>query len=460
MKANAERIEKNTVQLEIEVEAEQFDQAIDKAYRRLVQKYSVPGFRKGKTPRPIFERYVGKGVILEEAMESVVPEAYYKAVEETGIEPVDQPKVDVVQAEEGKPVVFKATVLVKPEVILGQYKEVEVKKPSTDVPEEEVNKALERLQQRHAKIVTMDEGIVNKGDTAVIDFIGKVDGVPFKGGEGKDYSLEIGSGTFIPGFEDQLVDVLVGETTDVKVTFPENYQAAELAGKDAVFTVTVKSLRRKELADLDDEFAKDVSEFDTLEELRADISNKLKEAAEERAKFQIRQEIVSKIVDCTEIEVPAPMVESQMEDMLRNLEGRINSQGMTMENYLQFMNTTIEDFREKMQPDAVWAAKMNLVMEAIAKAEDIKATEEEIKEETAKIARYYNQEEEPLEKVLSRGQLDYITDQIVREKTLQFLADNAKVIEGDNEPQINEPEIGEPEIGEPENKDTNETATE
>lgn len=455
MKANAERIEKNTVQLEIEVEAEQFDQAIDKAYRRLVQKYSVPGFRKGKTPRPIFERYVGKGVILEEAMESVVPEAYYKAVEETGIEPVDQPKVDVVQAEEGKPVVFKATVLVKPEVILGQYKEVEVKKPSTDVPEEEVNKALERLQQRHAKIVTMDEGIVNKGDTAVIDFIGKVDGVPFKGGEGKDYSLEIGSGTFIPGFEDQLVDVLVGETTDVKVTFPENYQAAELAGKDAVFTVTVKSLRRKELADLDDEFAKDVSEFDTLEELRADISNKLKEAAEERAKFQIRQEIVSKIVDCTEIEVPAPMVESQMEDMLRNLEGRINSQGMTMENYLQFMNTTIEDFREKMQPDAVWAAKMNLVMEAIAKAEDIKATEEEIKEETAKIARYYNQEEEPLEKVLSRGQLDYITDQIVREKTLQFLADNAKVIEGDNEPQINEPEIGEPE-----NKDTNETATE
>lgn len=455
MKANAERIEKNTVQLEIEVEAEQFDQAIDKAYRRLVQKYSVPGFRKGKTPRPIFERYVGKEVILEEAMESVVPEAYYKAVEETGIEPVDQPKVDVVQAEEGKPVVFKATVLVKPEVVLGQYKEVEVKKPSTDVPGEEVDKALERLQQRHAKIVTMDEGIVNKGDTAVIDFIGKVDGVPFKGGEGKDYSLEIGSGTFIPGFEDQLVDVLVGETTDVKVTFPENYQAAELAGKDAVFTVTVKSLRRKELADLDDEFAKDVSEFDTLEELRADISNKLKEAAEDRAKFQVRQEIVSKIVECTEIEVPAPMVESQMEDMLRNLEGRINSQGMTMENYLQFMNTTMEDFKEKMQPDAVWAAKMNLVMEAIAKAEDIKATEEEIKEETAKIARYYNQEEEPLEKVLSRGQLDYITDQIVREKTLQFLADNAKVIEGDNEPQINEPEIGEPE-----NKDTNETATE
>lgn len=455
MKANAERIEKNTVQLEIEVEAEQFDKAIDKAYRRLVQKYSVPGFRKGKTPRPIFERYVGKEVILEEAMESVVPEAYYKAVEETGIEPVDQPKVDVVQAEEGKPVVFKATVLVKPEVVLGQYKEVEVKKPSTDVPGEEVDKALERLQQRHAKIVTMDEGIVNKGDTAVIDFIGKVDGVPFKGGEGKDYSLEIGSGTFIPGFEDQLVDVLVGETTDVKVTFPENYQAAELAGKDAVFTVTVKSLRRKELADLDDEFAKDVSEFDTLEELRADISNKLKEAAEDRAKFQVRQEIVSKIVECTEIEVPAPMVESQMEDMLRNLEGRINSQGMTMENYLQFMNTTMEDFKEKMQPDAVWAAKMNLVMEAIAKAEDIKATEEEIKEETAKIARYYNQEEEPLEKVLSRGQLDYITDQIVREKTLQFLADNAKVIEGDNEPQINEPEIGEPE-----NKDTNETATE
>lgn len=462
MKASAERIEKNTVQLEIEVEAEQLGRAIDKAYRRLVQRYNVPGFRKGKTPRQIFERYVGKGVILEEAMESVVPEAYYKAVLETGIEPVDQPQVDVVQAEEGKPVVFKATVLVKPEVVLGQYKQVEAKKPSTDVPEEEVDKALERLQERHAKLLTLEEGIVKKGDIAVIDFLGKVDGEPFKGGEGSDYPLEIGSGSFIEGFEEQLIDVMVGETKDVNVTFPENYQAAELAGKDAVFTVTVRSIKRKELADLDDEFAKDVSEFDTLEELRADISNKLKEAAEERAKFQLRQEVVSKIVDGTDLEVPAPMVESQLNDMIRNLEGRIASQGMTMENYLMYANTTMEELREKMQPDAVWAAKMNLVMETIAKAENIVATEEEIKEEAAKIARYYNTGEEELQKILdNQGQVKFLTDQVVREKTLQFLADNAKIIEGAEEPETKE--AGEPEAGNnngPGSGDTNDPAAE
>jgi trigger factor len=452
MKANAERIEKNTVQLEIEVEAEQFGEAIEKAYRRLVQRFNVPGFRKGKTPRQIFERHVGKGAILEEAMEAVVPEAYYKAVAETGIEPIEQPQVEVVQAEEGKPVIFKATVQVKPEVVLGQYREVEVNKPSTEVPEEEVTKALERLQQRHAKLITLEEGSVEKGDITVIDFLGKVDEVPFKGGEGVDYSLEIGSGSFIEGFEDQLIDIPIGETRDINVTFPENYQAAELAGKDAVFTVTVKGIKRKELADLDDEFAKDVSEFDTLEELRTDISNKLKEAAEERAKFQLRQEVVSKIVDATEIEVPGPMVESQLSDMLRNLEGRISSQGMTLENYLQFANTTMEDLQEKMQPDAVWAAKMNLVMEAIAKAEKIEATQEEIKEEAAKIARYYNKGEEDFLNILeNKGQVDFIIDQIIREKTLQFLADNAKIIEGTNE--IKETE-------EPQIVDTNEPKTE
>ncbi|MDD4334908.1 MAG: trigger factor [Desulfotomaculaceae bacterium] len=456
MKANAERIEKNTVQLEIELEAEQFDKAIDNAYRRLVQKYNVPGFRKGKTPKQIFERYVGKEIILEEAIESVVPEAYYKAVVETGIEPVDQPKLDVVQAEEGKPVLLKATVLVKPEVILGQYKEIEVTKPSTDVSEEEIVKALDGLQQRHAKIITMEEGVIKKGDTAVIDFVGKVDGETFQGGEGNEYPLEIGSGSFVAGFEDQLIDVLVGETVDVNVTFPEDYRAEDLAGKDAVFTVTVKAIRRKELTGLDDEFAKDVSEFDTLEELRIDIANRLKEAAEKRAEFQIRQEIVSKIVDGIELEIPEPMVESQLNDMLRNLESRINSQGATMENYLMYANTTLEELKDKMHPDAVWSAKTNLVMEAISRVEDIKATDEEIKEEAAKIAGYYNGGGEDVQKILeNNAQIDYLTDQVVREKTLQFLADNAKFIEDANEPMGNEPAVKEPEI-----KDTNEPETE
>jgi trigger factor len=430
MKANAERIEKNTVLLEIEVDAEQFDQAIDKAYRRMVQKFTVPGFRKGKTPRQIFERFVGKEAIMEEAMEAVVPEAYYKAVEETGIEPVEQPKVDVVQAEAGKPVVFKATVQVKPEVILGQYKEVEVNKPSTEVSDEEVAKSLEKLQQRHAQLQTLEEGTIEKGDITVLDFLGKVNGEPFKGGEGRDYSLEIGSGSFIEGFEDQLIGVSIGETKDIFVTFPEKYQAEELAGKDAVFTVTVKGIKRKELAELDDEFAKDVSEFDTLEELKADITKKLKEAAEDRAKYQIRQDIVNKIIDSIEVEVPAPMVDTQLSDMIHNLEGRLSSQGITLENYLKFANTTMEDLKEKMQPDAVWTAKMNLVMETIAKAEDIKATDEDIKEEAGKVARYYNKEADEFQKMLEdQGQVAFIIDQIVREKTLQFLTDNAKINE-------------------------------
>ncbi|MDD2553597.1 MAG: trigger factor [Desulfotomaculaceae bacterium] len=454
MKANAERIEKNTVQLEIELEAEQFDQAIDKAYRRLVQRYNVPGFRKGKTPKQVFERYVGKEIIVEEAIEIVLPEAYYKAVVETGIEPVDQPQMDIVQAEEGKPALFKATVLVKPEVVLGQYKEIEVVRPSADVPEEEIDKTMDSLRQKHAKIVTMEEGVVKKGDTAVIDFVGKIDGEPFKGGDGNEFPLEIGSGSFIAGFEEQLIDVLVGETTDVKATFPEDYRAEDLAGKEAVFTVTVKAIRRKELSDLDDEFAKDVSEFDTLEELRTDMRNKLEEAAQDRAKFQIRQEVVSKIVDSIELEMPEPMVQSQLDDMIRNLESRIRSQGATMENYLMYANTTMEELREKMHPDAIWSAKMNLVMEAIAKVEDIKATDEEIKAEATKIAGYYNAGEEEIQKLLdSNNQSNYLTDLVVREKTLEFLADNAKFIESATEPVSAEP-------AEPENKDTNEPETE
>ncbi|NLI13956.1 MAG: trigger factor [Peptococcaceae bacterium] len=431
MKANAEKIEKNTVLLEIEIDAESFSQAVDKAFRRLVKKVNVPGFRKGKAPRQIFERMMGKGVIIEEAMESVVPDAYYKAVEDTGIEPIDQPKIDIVQAEEGQPVIFKATVQVKPEVTLGQYKGLEVSKHPVDVPEEEVDRSLERLQNRHAKLLTMEEGTVEKGDTAVIDFLGKVDGVPFKGGEGKEYSLEIGSGSFIPGFEDQLVGQKVGETRDIFVTFPENYQAEELAGKDATFTVTVNTIKRKETVALDDEFAKDVSEFDTLEELRADIANKLKENAESQAKYGLRQEIVNKVVDNAEVEIPDVMVENQLRYMMGNFERRLATQGMTLDSYLQFAKTTRADFEESMRPDAIWSAKSNLVMEAIAKQENIEPTAEEIDAEAAKIAQYLNQDLEQFKAAVeSKGQIDYIKDQIVREKTLQFLVDNAVIIEG------------------------------
>ncbi|HOV78879.1 MAG TPA: trigger factor [Bacillota bacterium] len=433
MKANAERIEKNTVLLEIEIDAEQFSQAVEKAYRKLVKNVNVPGFRKGKTPRPILERYIGKGALLEEAMDFLVPESYLQAVKDTGIEPVDKPKFEVVQAEEGKPVVFKATVQVKPEVKLGRYKGLEVTKPSTEVTDEDVDGELEKLRNRHAKLVSLENGKVEKGDIAVIDFLGKIDGVPFKGGEARDFSLEIGSGSFVEGFEDQVAGMSVGETGEVKVTFPGDYKE-DLAGKEAVFTVTVKEIKRKEIAPLDDEFARDVSEFDTLEELRNDISNKLKQAAETRAKLQVRRELVNTAAENAEVEIPDVMIDNSINEGIYNMETRLAAQGISMSDYLKFTGGTMEELRASMRPEALLRVKTSLVMEAIAKAENITATEEEINKEIEKIAAHYNQDPgEFRKKVEQEGELVYISEGIVREKTTQFLVDNAVFTGGTNE---------------------------
>ncbi|MHB8986379.1 MAG: trigger factor [Eubacteriales bacterium] len=434
MKANAERIEKNTVQLEIEVDDEQFSRAMERAYRKMAKQVNIPGFRKGKTPRPILERYVGKGALYEEAMETLVPEVYYQAVMETGIEPIDRPSFEVKQLEEGKPVIFKATVTVKPEVTLGEYKGLEISKQPVEVKEEEINAEMERLQNRHARLLALDEGSVEKGDIAVIDFLGKVDGEPFKGGEGQDYSLEIGSGSFIKGFEEQVTGMAVGETRDVRATFPEKYQNDELAGKEAVFTVTVKGIKRKELAPLDDEFAKDVSEFDTLQELRGDIENKLKEAAENRAENQIRQELVKKVVDAAEVEVPDVMVENRVMEMLSDLETRLNNQGLKMDEYFKYTGASPEKLREQMWPEAERSVKTGLVLEAVTRAEDIKVNDEEIKDEAKKIAALYRQDEEQiiagLEKEDQKGML---ASRLATEKTIRLLVDNAVLKEDTNQ---------------------------
>jgi len=433
MKANAERIEKNTVLLEVEVDAELFSKAVHKAYRKIVKNVNIPGFRRGKTPRPILERYIGKEVLYEEAMESLVPEAYLEAVKDTGIEPVDKPKVEIVQAEEGKPVVFKATVQVKPEVELGQYKKLEVVKKVTNVTEEVVQKELERLQNSHARLLTLEEGVVEKGDIAVIDFLGKIDGEPFKGGEGKDYSLEIGSDSFIKGFEDQVIGMSVGETRDIQVVFPEQYQSEELAGKEAAFTVTVKEIKRKELAPLDDEFAKDVSEFDTLQELREDLANKLKQAAESRSNFLLKRELLNKAVDNSKVEIPDSMIEQQVGEMITRMRYSFANQGLTIEDYLKYSNSSPEKLREDLRPEAERNIKTELVMEAIAKAEGITAAEEEIKEELEKVASIYRQDPEELRKMLeSEGSFGFIENNIVKEKVFQFLFDNAKIIEDTN----------------------------
>ncbi|MDD3652624.1 MAG: trigger factor [Desulfotomaculaceae bacterium] len=433
MKANAERIEKNTVLLEVEVDSELFSKAVDKAYRKIVRNVNVPGFRKGKTPRIILERYIGKEAIYEEAMEELVPEAYIEAVKDTGIEPIDKPQVEIVQVEEGKPVVFKATVQVKPEIQLGQYKGLEVVKPVINVTDEDVQKELERLQNSHAKLLTLEEGVVENGDIAVIDFLGKIDGEPFKGGEGKEYSLEIGSGSFIGDFENQVIGMPIGETRDIQVTFPENYQVEELTGKDAVFTVTVSGIKRKELSQLDDEFAKDVSEFDTLEELKEDLTNKLQLNAENRSNFIVRRELLNKVVDNSVAEIPDTMIEQQIGEMIANMANSFANQGLSIQDYLEYTKSSKEKLSEDFRPEAERNVKTALVMESIAKTEQIVPSEEDIKAEIERIASLYRQDPEELRNMLdNEGRLSYITENLVKEKTFQFLVDNAKIIEGTN----------------------------
>lgn len=430
MKAHAERIEKNTVLLEVEVDADQFARAVDRAYRKLVKKVNIPGFRPGRAPRFILERHIGKQALLEEAVEMLVPEAYYQAVKDTGIEPVAQPQLELVQVEEGKPVIFKARVVVKPEVELGQYTGIEVTRPRVEITPEDVERELKKLQERYARLISLDEGTVQKGDYVTIDYEGRVDGEPFEGGQGTDFTLEVGAAGLLPGIEDQLVGTAVGETKEITTRFPDDYPRPELSGREAVFTVTVKALKRKELAPLDDEFAKDVSEFDTLEELKADIENKLKQAAEAKAKAEIRQAVLKKVTDNARVDIPEEMIASRLEEMVQGFERRLMLQGLTLEGYLQYNDLTLEQLKERLRPDAEETLKSMLVLDAIAKAEGIAATEEEIEAEIKRMAEDMRQDPAVVRKAVeSQGQLESVTKLVTREKVLQFLVERAKIVE-------------------------------
>ncbi|MBF7083745.1 trigger factor [Desulfallas sp. Bu1-1] len=433
MKATAERLENNTVVIDVEVDAEQLAKAMDQAYRKLVKKVSVPGFRKGKTPRVVFENFVGKAALYNEAVEIVVPDAYLEAVKDTGIEPVSQPKLELLQVEEGKPVKFKATVRVKPEVTLGQYTGLQATRPKVEVTGQDVENELKRLQERHAQLKNLDEGVVQQGDIVVIDFVGRKDGEEFEGGKGNDYSLEIGSNTFVPGFEDQLVGAAVGETREVTVTFPGDYPNDELKGQEVVFTVTVKGIKRKELALLDDEFAKDVSEFDTLDELKADLMNKLKEAAEKRARQQVNSQVVDKAVENARVDIPEEMIDTRVEEMIDNMERRLMQQGLTMENYLKYTDSTLEDVKKSLRDDAARGVKITLVLEAIARKENITVSDEELEKEIARMAGYYQQDPGVLRKILEgQNQLEFIRDGLLQQKTIDFIAERAELVEGEN----------------------------
>lgn len=428
MKVNLEKIEKNVVALQVEVEEEKFNKALEKAYKKVVQKVNIPGFRKGKAPRALVERHVGKEYLREEALDLIIPEAYFEAVQETGIEPIDKPSVDLVENEEGKPLVFKATVEVKPEVELGQYIGLEVERHFDEPSEEEINAELEKLRTRHAQLVNLEDQSAEVGDIAVIDFEGFVDEVAFPGGTGTDYSLELGSNTFIPGFEEQLVGVKVGDNKEVNVSFPENYHAAELAGKPAVFKVNVKAIKRKELAVLDDEFAKDVSEFDSLQELKDDILNRLKEAAKAQAETRLKDELVDKAVEVSQVDVPDIMVEQKIDFLLQNFEQRLKMQGLQLEDYVKFSGTDMAALRADYRSAAEKSVKIDLVLEAIAAKEKVEATEEDLEAKVAEMAAQYNSEAGVFRKWLENaGNLEPLRKSIIIDKTVDLLQEKAVI---------------------------------
>jgi trigger factor len=427
MTANWEKIEKNQGVLTIEVAADRVDAALDKAFKKVVAKVNVPGFRKGKVPRAMFEKRFGVESLYQEALDILLPEAYMEAVQEAGIEPIDRPEVDVEQMGKGQDLKFTAKVLVKPEVQLGDYKGLELPAASSEVTEEDIAAELKQLQQRHAELVVLEEGTAENGDIAVIDFEGFLNDVPFEGGKAEKYSLELGSGSFIPGFEEQVVGMAKDEEKDINVTFPENYQSDELKGQPVVFKVKLHDIKRKNLPELDDEFAKDVSEFDTLEEYKQDISKRLQERKEQSAQREKENAVVEKAAAAAEVEIPSVMIDSEVEQMLSDFANRLKMQGMNMEMYFQFSGQNEEALKEQMRGDAEKRVRQNLVLEAIAKAEGIEAAEEEVNEELEKLSKQYQRSVDELRAILTaNGNLDSLKGDLVTRKTVQFLMDNSK----------------------------------
>ncbi|GAA3408404.1 trigger factor [Paenibacillus hodogayensis] len=430
MKATWEKIEKNKVVLNVEVEAEQVATALDRAFKKVVAKANIPGFRKGKVPRQIFEARFGVESLYQDALDILLPEVYVKAVEESAIEPVDRPDVEIEQFGKGQALIFKATVIVKPEVQLGEYKGIEVEKKDDSVTADEIGEELKRLQQRHAELVVLEEGTAENGDIAVIDFEGSVDGVPFEGGKAEKHSLELGSGSFIPGFEEQVVGLAKGEEKDINVTFPEEYQAEELKGKAAVFKVLVHDIKRKNLPELDDEFAKDVSEFDTLDEFKQDIEKRLQERKSKTNEQERESAIIEKAAANAEVEVPEAMITSEVEQMYNDFGNRLQMQGMELSMYLQFTGQDEATVKQQMRTDAERRVRNNLVIEAIAKAEGFTASEEEITAELERLAGQYQRSAEELRAILgANGSLDSIEKDLITRKTVEFLVEKSKATE-------------------------------
>ena len=426
MSVQVEKLENNMAKLTIEVSAEELEKALDSAYQRQKNKISIPGFRKGKVPRAMIEKMYGAGIFYEDAANELMQQTYPSAIDESGIDIVSRPTVDVVQIEKGQPFIYTAEVAVKPEVTLGKYMGVTVTKIDTSVTEEEVDAALEREQNNNARTVSVTDRPVAEGDTAVIDFEGFVDGVAFDGGKGENHPLEIGSHTFIDNFEDQLVGKNVGDEVDVNVTFPEQYQAADLAGKPALFKVKINEIKTKELPELDDEFAQDVSEFDTLAEYRESLKKNLETQKQNEARKTKEDEAIQKIIDKSKMDIPEAMIETQCETMINEFAQRIAQSGLSMEQYLQFSGMTVDGLKEQVRPEALSRIQSSLVLEQIAKEENIEVSDEEVDAEIEKMAANYGMEADKLKEYMGDAEKDSMKRELSITKAVDLIMDNVK----------------------------------
>ena len=426
MSLHVEKMEHNMAKLTIEVSAEEFEKALNGAYMKQKKNISVPGFRKGKVPRQMVEKMYGAEIFYDDAANAIIPEAYAKAYDEADIEIASQPSIEVVQIEKGKPFIFTAEVAVKPEVTLGEYKGMSVDKVSNRVTQKEVEERLVKEQEKNARTITVEGRPVQDKDEVVLDFEGFVDGVAFEGGKGTDYPLTLGSGSFIPGFEDQLVGAKAGDHVEVNVTFPEEYQAAELAGKAAVFQCDVKKVEAKELPELDDDFAQDVSEFDTLAEYKEDIKKNLTDKKEKEARAAKENAAVDKAIENAQMEIPDAMVDTQVRQMINDFASRMQSQGLTMEQYFQFTGMTVEKMQDEMKPQALKRIQTRLVLEKIAEVENIQPTEEEVNEEISKMAEMYKMEADKLKELLGDRELEQMKKDMAVQKAVTLVADEAK----------------------------------
>ncbi len=415
---------KNEVKLSFEIEAEKFDEAMKKVYAKTAKYFTIHGFRKGKAPMSMVERQYGSDIFNEDTFNELVPEIYDSAIKDNNIQAVSRPNIDITQIGKGKNLIFTAVVQIKPEVKLGKYKGIEIEKIEYNVSDHDVEHELEHMAEHNARLITVEDRPVEKGDIAVIDFEGYIEGIAFEGGKAEKHELEIGSNTFIPGFEDQVIGMNIEEERDIKVSFPEDYFSKDLAGKPATFKVKLHEIKKRELPALDDEFAKDVSEFDTLEELKNSIKEKLQKQNEEKAKYETEDKAIEAVCANVELDIPSAMIETEIDNMVKDLEQRLQYQGLTLEQYSNLTGKTETIIRDEMKEQAEKTVKSRLVIEAIIKAEDIKPEEKEVEEKLKEMAKNYGQKEE---EALKNAYLkDYITENMKVEKAIQFVVDNAK----------------------------------